>query len=184
MVIIQVEMLLMTTKEYLREGTLTLMEPSFSARLKPPSTSLAVKHKPFEVYPKSSYLMETFVLMNDGLSGRYNMITFQKVSWDPVFRELGQSGYMKKRIVEYFDESRIRKHRSEIQVQVVDTPNELYAVHTLRRSGASMLLVPSRRSVVKKESYLVSTMKGQNQTKTKNKCSVNKKPDIVEAKWL
>ena len=48
------EMLSMTTKEDLREGTHNLLENYCSARLVPPITSLAVKRKPFDVFPESS----------------------------------------------------------------------------------------------------------------------------------
>ena len=64
---------------------------------------LAVKLKPFDVSSESSFSMETFVLMHDALSVRFVMIDFEKVAWDPVLRELSQSGHMTKCIVEYFE---------------------------------------------------------------------------------
>ena len=83
--------------------------------------------------------MEIFVLMHDALSKRFHMIDFKKVAWDPVLQELSQSGCMKKCIVEYFEEIRTRKPRSDVQVKVVDAPNALYAVHTFCRSSATLI---------------------------------------------
>ena len=99
------------------------------------------------------------MLMHDVLSERYRMVQFKDISWDPVLREIGQSGRMTKRIVEYFKEGRTKKSRCEIQEQDEDPQNQSYPVHTYRRNGASVPSAPVRRFVVKKESDLVSTMK-------------------------
>ena len=94
--------------------------------------------------------METFVLMHDALSVRFVMIEFEKVAWDPVLRELSQSGCMTKRIVEYFEESRTRKSQNAVEVKVESRTQAPYPVHTYRRSSTTLLPGSPKQYLVKK----------------------------------
>ena len=98
--------------------------------------------------------------------------------------ELSQSGRMTKRIVEYFEESRSRKPQSAVVVKVEKGSKAPYPVPTFRRSSTKLLPGPPKRYLVKRNSNLVSTMEVQNKTTIKCECSIDMKPDIVEATWL
>ena len=122
--------------------------------------------------------------MHDVMEVKYDMLNFEDVAWDPVLRELSQSGRMTKRIVEYFEASRSRKKIESTEIAVKDSPTPLYPVHSIRRSSATIIPAPTVRYKVKKESALVSSMENKNKIASNSVLSVDKKPVITDTAWL
>ena len=178
------DMLTQTTKDDLRDGFNTMMGPSDSARMIPPCNTKSNKRTPFDVSPKSSSSLETFVYMHDVLEEKYNMMKFGDVAWDPVLRELSQSGRMTKRIVEYFEASRSRKKNLSTEITDESTPNPPYPVHSMRKSGATIIPAPTVRYKVKKESSLVRSMEKREKPTSDSALSVDKKQVITHTAWL
>ena len=64
------------------------------------------------------------------------------------------------------------------------TPNPPYPVHSMRKSGATIIPAPTVRYKVKKESSLVRSMENKEKTTSVSALNVDKKPVITDTAWL